>query len=127
MKNAANGSAHMVVGNPHRKNPQIIRMNATALAARTQSSLFRLTIRPPSTAHVSTALVMSVLALLSFSPDLTVFFASNSLPGLITFSREPTALLAGSTSAHRPGLPTPWTVHCLSSTCCRLTSSRSAR
>ena len=117
----------MVVGKPHRKNPQIIRMNATALAARTQSSFLRLTIRPPSTAHFSTALVMSVLALLSFSPDLTVFLASNSLPGLITFSAEPTAMLTGSTSAHRPGSPMPADGPLLVVDLLQLTSSRSAR
>ena len=64
---------------------------------------------------------MSVLALLSFSPDLTVFLASNSVPGFITFSAEPTATLTGSTSAHAPGLGrSRGSFHCLSLTCSQL-------
>ena len=98
--------------------------NATTLAVRTHSSLRRLTIRPPSNAHFCTALAISVLALLSFSPDLTVFFASNSVPGRITLSAIPTA------AAHRvyldpfgPMSARPRTFHCSSLTCLQLDHS----
>ena len=86
-KNAANGRPHAVIGMPnHRRKQHTASTNAIKLATRTHSSFLRLTIRPPSKAHFLTALAISVLALLSFSPDLTVFFASNSSPGLFTFS-----------------------------------------
>ncbi|CAA0133011.1 Uncharacterised protein [Mycolicibacterium vanbaalenii] len=102
-KNAAKGSAHMVAGKPHRKHAQIIRTKATALATRTQSSLLRLTISRLVVAHLPAALFMSTLALLSLSPDLTVFFAWNTDPGVVTLSRLATAMLTGSTPAHWPG------------------------
>ena len=68
----------------HRKKQHTAINIAITLAVRTHSSFLRLTSRPPSKAHFCTALAMSVLALFSFSPDLTDFFASNSSPGLFT-------------------------------------------
>ena len=56
---------------------------------------------------------MSVLAVVSFLPAVTVFLASNSLPGPITFSAEPTATLTGSTSAHAAACAVPRTFHCV--------------
>ena len=79
----------------HSKKQHTADNNAITLAARTHSSFLRLTIRPLSRAHFWTALAMSALALFSFSPDLTVFFASNSSPGLFTFSAIPTLRLTG--------------------------------
>src|SRR3954470_18392958 len=126
-KNAAKGSAHIVVGNAHRKKPHSISRNATALAARTHISFLRLTIRPSSNAHFLTAAAMSVLALLSFWPDLTAFLASNTDPGFITLSADPTATLTGSMSAQAPAAPVPRMFHCLSLTCLKSISLRSAR
>lgn len=126
-KNAANGSAAMVVANPQPKNAHTAAMADNRLATCSQPSRPRLTINPSSSAHCLTAAAMSVRALLSFSPDRTVCFASNSVPVPITFRAEPTATLTGSTSAHRLAPAVPRTSHCLSLTWRRVTRSCSAR
>ena len=102
-------------------------MNARALNVRTQSSFLRFTRNPSSRAHFSTASFMSVLALLSFSPALALFFAWNWVPGPVIFNAEPTATATGSTSAQSALRARPVTFHCLALTCFSSTSLRSAR
>ena len=126
-KNVAKGNAHSVIGKPQRKKPQSMSRNATALAARSHSSFLRATSRPSSRAHVCTAFVMSSLALLSFCPDVAVFFAVNSLPEFISFNRDATARLTGSRPDHWPVWAMLRSVHSLSPSCCSVMSLRSAR
>ena len=118
-KNAANGRPHSGDRNAdHRKKPHTANSNAITLAVRTHSSFLRLTIRPLSKAHFSTALAMSVLALFSFSPDLTVFFASNSSPRPVHLQRDTDLAADGIDAAPiRTCSARPRTLQCSSLTC----------